>query len=121
MRVFKLLRQARQLKANVAFEDAWAQPDAPGCRPPDWAHYLVDKIPAPVVMSLAGKGIQDYSREIGHSLAYELHWREEALPALAALKHSGGSALPLKTPVAVGVAMAATVAVTFAARSAHPA
>ena len=37
----------------------------------------MDMLPPPLVMSLASKSIEAYSREVGHSLGYELRWQGE--------------------------------------------
>jgi len=74
----RLLHGAGQLQARVAFEEcplSSPQPDAPGCRPKSWSHSLVDMLPPPLVLRLASKSIEGYSREVGHSLGYELRWQ----------------------------------------------
>ena len=105
----RLLHGAGQLQARVAFEEcplSSPQPDAPGCRPKSWSHSLVDMLPPPLVLRLASKSIEGYSREVGHSLGYELRWQGQGSsesPAPAAPSGRWGAVPVLPTAAVHGI------------------
>uniref|UniRef100_A0A7S3W594 Uncharacterized protein n=1 Tax=Emiliania huxleyi TaxID=2903 RepID=A0A7S3W594_EMIHU len=61
VRLHALLQRAGKLLAGVAYQPEWAKPLLPNSRPSSWAHWVVDRLPVRVNLSLAGRHFLDTS------------------------------------------------------------